>query len=114
MSRAIAASYARRMGPRQWLTGGLPRRGGSTTTPTMSLGFSVGGTLSFASRGVRAGAVAERGPKPLGLLASLRLSGEKKESWNTLESCHKAVRSRRRVATVLDRESRAWWMLGAG
>ena len=44
----------------------------------------------------------------LALKASRRLSGAKNESWNNVESCHSAVRSARRCATVVASVSRAW------
>ena len=100
----------------------LENFGESTTTPPIS---SVSRPVSGSGRSSglpnmdgsgrrdagRNGRAPARGGNSL-LLKPSRASGAKKESWNTVESCHSAVRSVRRDATAL--ELRDGFRLGAG
>src|ERR1700704_6020783 len=88
----------------------VEKRGSSTTTPPPVSSVSAPGTVSgmpssdVACDERRAGDRAPgRGANSL-LLKPSRESGAKNESWNTVESCHSAVRSARREATALDSE----------
>src|SRR4051812_12231160 len=80
--------------------------GESTTMPAMSssggsVGRNVAPPLPFVDE-ARAAAIAEGRPENSLLpKPSARLSGAKNESWKSVESCHRADRSARRVATVL-------------